>query len=227
MVDFNRDRAKDFATQPAIANGQHAAIVVDAIPHESKKEENDNIMARVFFQKLTDPTDAESRTGPKWSVYPTFPLDNPNVEGHEAPQWSGRMFADFAAAMNDAIPVLPRYDKDEKQTYFKGEVMETRKDTESAMMECINAAGDWSAEIWGEEGSGLEEALVGCVVYCEVSRQDGSNFPSTDNMAIECPEDWELTEDVMYVAEEEEEEEAPKPRKKAKKKAKKKTSRSR
>jgi len=224
-IPFNKARAKEFAASKSMAEGRHALLCVEAGPHSPKDESNANIMAKLVFKKLMDPTSADSAVDkPTVSLWLTLPLDNPEVQGHEAPQWSGRMWAqNMAAFFGDEVPEYPRFDKDSKTTTFQGEVLAKTEDIKAAQMQCLVAAGEKATELWGEGGDGLG-AFVGCVVYGEVSyKKDNktgvvSDMPSVDNLHAECPEDWELTGEVVQkIAADSETEEAPVAKKPAKK----------
>lgn len=226
MIEFNKSRSQEFAAAPSIAEGKHALAITDIAPHEPKDEANDNLMAKVSWRKILDPSDGETIKGPTFNQWITLPLDNPDVDGHECPQWAPKMFAPFAAAVSDDVPEWPRYDRDTKETTFLGEPVAKGKDLKRAQVSCINAAGDFASELWGENGEGLNEVL-GCVAYGHVIYEDGSDFPSLDEIHQECPEDWELTDEIARPFEggDEEEEEKPRKKKTAKKKGKKKTTR--
>lgn len=223
-IPFNKARSQEFASQPTLARGKHALVITDVNTHTPKKEGNDNLMFRAAMRKIEDPSDGETIVGPTISAYITLPLDNPDVDGHEAPQWSGKMFASFAAAVNEEIPELPKYDRDSKETYFQGEVIAKGKDLDAARLLCINESGDYASDLWGEEGDGLD-VLIGSIVYGEVTYEGDSDFPSLDDLHQDCPEDWELTDEIVEVLAPKEEEKPAK--KKAKKKTKKKTTRKR
>lgn len=224
-IPYNKARGKEFSKNPKPARGCHVGIVIQAEAYDS--ENNDNIMGRLFIQKLLDADNAESRKGPKVPLYLTLPLDNPDVEGHEAPQFSGRMWAQTAQVFNEEIPKLPTFDRDTRQWSLNGEPLEDRAEVDAATLAAVNAAGEWASELYGEAGEGLTE-LEGFVVYYKVDYDKGSDFPQIKALHSECPPDWELTDDVIDTADEPEEAAEPaKPARSRKKAASKKKSRRR
>jgi hypothetical protein len=197
-IPFNKSRAAEFAAQPKIAEGYHALVVIDVQPHQGRPKngvENHNILAKVTLQKILDPEDGDTRKGPTVKVFPTLPLDNPEVEGHEVPQWAGRMFAEFAASVNEALPEPPRFDRDTKETFYRGEAVEKGPDVERARIDCIQEAGAWASEWWGEEGDNLQ-SIVGQVVYGSISYPEGSEWPDVGRLSRECAEDAVITDEI-------------------------------
>lgn len=192
-VPFNESKVDEYATPPSPARGQHVGMLVDAQRHESDK--NDNLMSVLFIQKMTDPDNPESVIGPKVRNYLTFPLDNPDVEGHEVPDWAPRMFVNVARCFSDDVPEMPQFDRDSRTWSCNGEVLETKEEVRDAKHAAISAAGQFGSELWGEAGEGVSR-LVGTVVYYDVDYDAGSDFPSVGGMYAECPEDWELTDEV-------------------------------
>jgi len=195
-IPFNKGRAKEFAASATIAPGGHALCFVAGERHYSKKEENDNLMARYELKKIVDPEDEDTIVGKSVSYWTTFPLDNPEVDGHEVPQWAGRMFQGFAAAVNPELPEWPHFDKDEQQTYFKGEPIEKGEQVDQAKLACIMEAGEYASELWGEDGDNVD-SIVGTVVYGEVEYEEGSDFPRVGRLYREPPEGFVITDEII------------------------------
>ena len=207
MAKFNSNDVARFVANRKPAPGFHAILCVKAQRFESKKEGNDNVMARVYWKMLKDPEDANSTVGQLFSEWLTFPLENEEVEGHTAPSYAMEMTCQTLSGIFDDIYAYPRKDPTTGQLVYKGEYVD-KADEMKCRLEAAKVCGQKCEDLYGKIGEGLH-AFADKVCFVELGYDDPTSpFPSIKQRHLECPEDWWLS-DVYVVTEEVPEVEAP------------------
>lgn len=188
-ASFNKSNVKEFTAEKRVASGKHAFLIVDAEQHES--ENNDNVMQKLSLKILTDPEDANSVAGFSTRTYVTLPLDNSDVSGHSAPDWSGRTANEIISAAFEDVPAFPRKIKGGKVLYNGGEI--DADDFNSAKEEAMIATGEKSEEL-----NENPTAWNGQRIYADLS-YDENGWPRLRHACTEPPADWEISYETMEI----------------------------
>jgi hypothetical protein len=220
-IGFDKSNIGELTATQKPAKGYHALLVIAAERHQSEK--NDNIMGKLTMKILTDPEDGNSVKGMPISTWLTFPVKNLDVEGHKVENWMPRMACDaMSAFFPGEVFAFPRAERGTGKLLYKGEYID-REDERECRKEALLSCVAKTQEVWGEEGENLGPSFVNERIFAELYYdKKNPDFPSLRNFNATCPEDWELSTEVIQLDVEDEK----KTKKAAKKKtAKKKTSR--
>jgi hypothetical protein len=143
-------------------------------PHE----ESGNLRSDLTFAPLRkDGTEGK----PGIRHFMTYPLENPNIAGHEAPQTEGMTIPIVQALFPKECPLYPRTDTKTKKLMYKGKAIE--KDNietcrEEAATTCLDKLDKLEMD---------PEPFVGKECYAKVFYQDGSDFPKLGTFMAELP----------------------------------------
>ncbi len=197
---FNKADMPRFTAERRHAEGVFARIITDAEPHES--ENNDHVMGRITSKALADPDDPSSVVPYtdllNWVI---LPLDNPDVDGHTAPDYAARMWAEYCSAVfSDECTAPPRrieFDPDKQKMtgplYFDGEPIEDedRKTCEAAAILSCGEKAEEVAEDWS--------ILVGRGYFCAVRGEIDGNGVRMCQKAYraELPDHWTLAKEYV------------------------------
>lgn len=190
-VSYTKEAVREAATVRRAARGNHAFTVTNAQEHVSQN--NQNLMQRLTLRMLKDSDDPNSVVGPRVSNFVTLPLDNPDVEGHQAPPWSFRMAAEiFSACFPDEVPAPPR--RQGGELYYKGDAVPANKEA-ACRHESMIAAAEAAIEVYEDPSQWIN----GQVVFASLYYDEGSDFPSLRRFQAELPENWDLAEEAEEV----------------------------
>jgi len=147
-IRYNADAVKNAAKRPSVPHGWWPFVVTDAEEFVGDTEKTlGDMVVKMTVAALQNSKDATSKIRPLMNERFTVPLDNPDVPGHIAKDWSYGLTAGTLRSLYDPEELLrpPRYNKETGETLFKGKGIEKdRVDAgrEEALQQVVDLAAD-------------------------------------------------------------------------------------
>lgn len=156
-INFTPEDIAKHSTRPALVDGWYQWLCTDA---QTTVAKSGHLMIDTRNAPLADLNDSTSKVQ-KFAVRDNIilPFDNPNFEGHKAPNTAGLCHAKLLAIFGeDVIPDYPRVI--EGVLTFKGEEIEKAEEGE-ARQEVTTLVFEKLQELWADPSSLIDQAFFG------------------------------------------------------------------
>lgn len=200
---YNKGDTKRFTARTFHNEGNFARLITDVERYQD--DNSDDVKIVVTSMGLKNPDDPASTVkGSELKEWHTLPLANFEVDGHAAPQESGKNWEEFASAVF-AEDVTPRprkveVDDDGKMTgkyHYDGEEIDS-DDYEDCLAQSVDQAGEKAVDVIQDPS-----VLVGRGYFTHikrsVSKKNGKTYTNQYAKRSELPEWWELETENFVV----------------------------
>jgi hypothetical protein len=181
--DFTPEDVAKMSVRAKLQKGFYRLLIQDVQKATSRSGSLQMILTLI---PLKDADDGESGVH-KLSIrhYLTYPIRNPEIEGHVAPNTGGICRDFLRAVVGDLIPTYPRRDPESKELMYQGEPIDSEEE-EYFKQEADNALLAQLRHFWK-----APQELVGMALYADVV-EDG-DYMKVKKAFLTLPDDKELT----------------------------------